>query len=47
METVTVVAESIGSFIQMVTVFRPEEFLLQFFMDLMTVDGSASELVGR
>ena len=47
METVTEVSESIGSFIQMVTVFRPEGFLLMFFMDLETVDSSASELVGK
>jgi len=42
-----VVSEDIGSFIQMVTAFRPERFLLSFYMDLMTVDGSASELVWR
>ena len=47
MENVTVVSEDIGSFIQMVTAFRPDQFLLKFFMDLMTVDGNASELVGR
>ena len=47
MESATVVSEDIGSFIQMVTAFRPESFLLTFYMDLMTVDGSASELVGR
>ena len=47
MENVTVVSEDIGSFIQQVTSFRPDEFFLMFFMDLMTVDGTASELVGR
>ena len=47
MENVTEVSEDVGSFIQMVTAFRPELFLLTFYMDLMTVDGSASELVGR
>ena len=47
METVTEVPENIGSFIQMVTVFEPEEFVFMFFMDLWTVDSSASELVGR
>ena len=47
MESATVVSENIGSFIHMVTAFRPETFLLTFYMDLMTVDGSASELVGR
>ena len=46
-ETVTEVPENTESFIQMVTVFREEEFLLMFFMDLRTVDSSASELVGR
>ena len=46
-ETVTEVSESIGSFIQMVTAFRPDEYLLRFFMYLRTVDSSASELVGR
>ena len=47
MENVTVVSEDIGSFIQQVTAFRPDEFILRFYMDLMTFDGSASELVGR
>ena len=47
MENVTVVSEDIGSFIQQVTAFRPDQFLLTFLMDLMTVDGTASELVGR
>ena len=47
METAIEVSESIGSFIQMVTAFRPDEFAFTFFMDLRTVDSSASELVGR
>ena len=47
MENVTEVSEDVGSFIQVVRAFRPELFLLTFYMDLMTVDGSASELVGR
>ena len=46
-ETAIKVPEDIGSFIQSVTAFRPEEFLLTFFMDLETIDNSASELVGR
>ena len=50
MDNVTVVSESIGSFIQMVSVFRPGETMtlsLTFFMNLMTVDSSAGELGGR
>ena len=45
-ETAIEVPENIGSFIQMVTAFRPDEFLLTFFMDLETIDNSASEWVG-
>ena len=46
-DDVTVVSESVGSFIQMVSVFRPGETMtlsLTFFMNLMTVDSSAGEL---
>ena len=40
-ENVTEVSESFGSFIQLVTVFRPDSFLLMFFMNLSTVDREA------
>ena len=47
MKNITEVSENIGSFIQMVTAFRPQHFLFTFFMSLKTVDSSASEFVGR
>ena len=47
METAIEVSENIGSFSQMVRAFRPDEFLLTFFMDLETNDNSASEWVGQ
>ena len=45
METAIEVQENIGSFIQIVTAFRPDNFTLIFFMNLTTIDSSASELV--
>ena len=46
MENMTVVSESVGSFIVTVTVFLPEpreSLPVQFFLDLETQDGSAGE----
>ena len=46
MESMTVVSESVGSFIVTVRVFLPdptESLPVQFFLDLATQDGSAGE----
>ena len=46
MENMTVVSESVGSFIETVRVFLPEPYEtlpVRFFLELQTQDGSAGE----